>query len=175
MTATERLRELLDERGVPWKDYGHENHTWWGEWHAENRSSVNGLFLKVEGVVTPEHAVDATLGDAPSLPYWWTHDGTLHIELPKLPDSISVRLPDQRDREGGSARVWQYTRDSGAHLRARQRKASIRIEYFELSDHWSWEVTVGTHNAYGVESDHDNAFAAAEFALEDMLAEEVDA
>lgn len=54
-------------------------------------------------------------------------------------------------------------------------KASIRIEYFELFDHWSWEVTVGTHNAYGVEPDHDNAFAAAEFALEDMLAEEVDA
>ena len=54
-------------------------------------------------------------------------------------------------------------------------KARIRIEYFELSDHWSWEVTVGTHNAYGVESDYDDAFAAAEFALEDMLAEEGDA
>ena len=24
-----------------------------------------------------------------------------------------MRLPDQRDREVGSARVWQYTRDSG--------------------------------------------------------------
>ena len=51
-------------------------------------------------------------------------------------------------------------------------KASIRIEYFELLDHWSWEVTVGTRSAYGVEPDYDNAFAAAEFALEDMLEEE---
>ena len=61
-SATERLRALLDERGVEWKDYGYENHTWWGEWHAENRSSVNGLFVKVEGVVTPEQAIAATLG-----------------------------------------------------------------------------------------------------------------
>ena len=51
------------------------------------------------------------MGDVPRLPYWWTHDGTLHVELPKLPDSISVRLPDQRDREVRSARVWLYTRD----------------------------------------------------------------
>ena len=62
MTATEELRRMLDERGVPWKGYGYENHTWWGEWHAENRPSVNGLFLKVEGVVTPEQAIAATLG-----------------------------------------------------------------------------------------------------------------
>lgn len=62
MSATEELRRMLDERGVPWKDYGYENHTWWGEWHAENRPSVNGLFLKVEGVVTPEQAIAATLG-----------------------------------------------------------------------------------------------------------------
>lgn len=52
---------------------------------------------------------ETTLGDAPRLPYFWTHDGTLHIELPKLPESISVRLPDKRDREVRSARVWQYT------------------------------------------------------------------
>ena len=62
MTATEELRRLLDERGVPWKDHGYENHTWWGAWHAENRPSVNGLFLKVEGVVTSEQAIAATLG-----------------------------------------------------------------------------------------------------------------
>ena len=62
MTATERLRAMLDERWVPWKDYGYENHTWWGEWHAENRPSANGLFLNVEGVVTPEQAIAATLG-----------------------------------------------------------------------------------------------------------------
>lgn len=62
MTATEELRRMLDERGVEWKCYGYENHTWWGEWHAENRASVNGLFLKVEAVITPEQAIEATLG-----------------------------------------------------------------------------------------------------------------
>lgn len=67
-TATARLRELLDERGVEWKDYRHENHTWWSDsenvgWHAENRSSVNGLYVKIEAVLTPEQAAAATLGD----------------------------------------------------------------------------------------------------------------
>ena len=47
------------------------------------------------------------------LPHFWTHDGALHIELPKLPESISVRLPDQRDRDVSSASVWQFTLDSG--------------------------------------------------------------
>jgi hypothetical protein len=50
-------------------------------------------------------------------------------------------------------------------------KASIRIEYFETFDHWSWETTVNSSSAYGVEGDYDNAFAAAEFALEDLLRE----
>lgn len=50
-------------------------------------------------------------------------------------------------------------------------KVSIRIEYFEMSDHWSWEVTVNSGSAYGAEGDHGNAFAAAEFALEDMMQE----
>jgi hypothetical protein len=67
----------------------------------------------IEGYLTPEQAIAATLGDVPRLPYFWTHDGTLHIELPRLPESISVRLPDQRDREVGSARTWQYTQGSG--------------------------------------------------------------
>jgi len=55
-------------------------------------------------------------------------------------------------------------------------KASIRIEYFEMLDHWSWEVAVNASDVYassvyGVEDDHDNAFRAAEFALEDLLRE----
>ena len=52
--------------------------------------------------------------------------------------------------------------------------ASVRIKYFQLLDHWSWEVTVNAISAYGVENDYENAFAAAEFALEDMM-QEVDA
>lgn len=67
MNPTERLRALLDERGVEWKEYGYENHTWWsgGEnvgWHAENRPSVRGLYVKIEAVLTPEQAIAATLG-----------------------------------------------------------------------------------------------------------------
>lgn len=50
--------------------------------------------------------------------------------------------------------------------------ATVRIEYSEVLDHWSWKVTVNGNSAYGFESDHDNAFAAAEFALEDMLEQE---
>ena len=70
MTETERLRQLLDERGEPWRCYGHENHTWWGAWHAENRPTVNGLFMKVEGVVTPEQAIAATLGRGTCKDVW---------------------------------------------------------------------------------------------------------
>ena len=66
-TATERLREILDERGVEWEDHGYENHTWWNGrelvgWHAENRPSVNGSYVKIEAMLTPEQAVAATLG-----------------------------------------------------------------------------------------------------------------
>lgn len=50
-------------------------------------------------------------------------------------------------------------------------RASIRVEYFEMLDHWSWEVTVNANSVYGVESDYDNAFRAAKFALEDLLRE----
>lgn len=62
MSATDELRRMLDERGVGWVCYGYENHTWWNGWHAENRPSVNGLFVKLETVCTPEQAIAATLG-----------------------------------------------------------------------------------------------------------------
>ena len=118
MSATDELRRLLDERGVKYRDYFHADKTWWSGrenvgWYAENRPSANGLYVMIEAVLTPAQAIAATLGDAPRLPHFWTHDGTLHIELPKLPESISVRLPDQRDRDVGSARTWQYTLGSG--------------------------------------------------------------
>lgn len=52
---------------------------------------------------------------------------------------------------------------------------TVRIEYFEMFDHWSWEVTVNASSTHGVEGDYDNAFAAAEFALMDMLEDGEDA
>ena len=68
MTATERLRQLLDERGVEWQE-----HVWGGKhsvttlwrargvrWHyRENRFAE--LRLHADGL-DPEQAVDATLG-----------------------------------------------------------------------------------------------------------------
>ena len=130
MTATERLRELLDERGVEWTE---------GIARPElTQVRIDGKVVKFHPWqpntlkvslfdITPEQAIAAILGSsncsnnctnsertgAPRLPHFWTHDGVLHIELPKLPDFISVLLPDQRDREVRSARVWLYTRDSG--------------------------------------------------------------
>ena len=63
MTPTERLRELLDERGVEW-DYGITG--------AETtRFNANGLHLTFtpmryglvcSTILTPEQAVEATLG-----------------------------------------------------------------------------------------------------------------
>ena len=42
---------------------------------------------------------------------FWDNGGTLHMELPKLPDAIMVRLPDERDREVYSSRSWRYVRE----------------------------------------------------------------
>lgn len=63
MTATERLRALLDERGVGWKDIGlYQTVTAWESgaliWCAIDK----GDHLKVETPTTPEQAVEATLG-----------------------------------------------------------------------------------------------------------------
>lgn len=53
-------------------------------------------------------------------------------------------------------------------------KVSIRIEYFELLDHWSWEVTVNNNSAYSVEQTYEGALDRVRDQLEDML-EGVDA
>lgn len=116
MTETEILRSMLDERGVEWKapmsfdGTARYDTTAGGYWFHE----FNGK-ITIHGLI-PEQAIAATLGsfnctnsertNETCLPHFWTHDGTLHVELPKLPESISVRLPAQRDREVGSARVW---------------------------------------------------------------------
>ena len=39
---------------------------------------------------------------------FWTHDGTWHVELPRLPEGIAVTMPDGRDREVRSVRAWRY-------------------------------------------------------------------
>ena len=119
MTATDELRRLLDERGV--KHEGSERSVRW----RDRNGVIMQAFPLTSGELglevwscTPEQAIAATLGGG--YQDFWTHDGTLHIELPKLPESISVRLPDKRDREVRSARVWQYTLGDADATRERQ-------------------------------------------------------
>lgn len=71
MSATEHIRALLDQRGVEHIDYGGRGHddetgkpaTWWsseqGECAAIQRDDD---LLTVEAHLTPEQAVEATLG-----------------------------------------------------------------------------------------------------------------
>ena len=103
MTATERLRELLDERGVEWSE--EEGHTlWWGE-SAYHRASAYSSFtfgendrVHLSAMVTPEQAIAATLGTLrPSLPHWWTADGTLHVDAVRQPVRVHVHT-DVEDR-----------------------------------------------------------------------------
>lgn len=195
MTATERLRELLDERGV--KHEGSERSVRW----RDRNGVIMQAFPLTSGELglevwscTPEQAIAATLGSEDTytredvesafvsgyslgcLPVgsdstwdqneqtidehmaewgwvreesatlgggyqgFWTHDGTLHVELPKLPESISVRLPDKRDREVRSARVWQYTLGDADATGERQgvagtcKDVAIEGEWFECSE-----------------------------------------
>ena len=47
--------------------------------------------------------------------------------------------------------------------------ASVRIDYFEMLDHWSWEVTVNNHSVYSVEQTYEDALDHVRDQLEDML------
>jgi hypothetical protein len=64
LTATERLRQLLDERGVEWWEV--ENDTRWEAYDAEWRATENGdgryLIFDCQDCILPEEAVEATLG-----------------------------------------------------------------------------------------------------------------
>lgn len=94
MTATEELRRLLDERGVEW-DYGITGST-------TTEFSVNGVDitftpmrdgLECSTILTPEQAVAATLGaQRPTLPHFWTADGTLHVEPRRMPERVQAHL-----------------------------------------------------------------------------------
>lgn len=63
MSATERLRELLDERGVEWDGESYEGVTFWNEETnlAVASDGADGE-LWVSQSITPEEAITATLG-----------------------------------------------------------------------------------------------------------------
>lgn len=99
MNATERVRELLNERGVEWMDsspipsmkpWKTSYVSFTGEEITLSCYDEPKWIMGTMVFLTPEQAVAATLGDAPRLPYWWTHDGTLHIEATRMPTRIVV-------------------------------------------------------------------------------------
>lgn len=64
MTATDRLRALLDERGVEWRDFSDEHvlHTTWNDmtcWFNDFQDGWTAWGMAKRG--TPEQAVEATL------------------------------------------------------------------------------------------------------------------
>lgn len=61
-SATEKLRALLDERGVEWKAIG-DRYTEYGNMWAIEYGGINkGLTLFNINSFTPEQAIEATLG-----------------------------------------------------------------------------------------------------------------
>lgn len=69
MTATGRLRELLDERGVEWREHrynGRSVTTLWralgSEWHFRESEYKHIRSRLIVDSLTPEQAVEAALG-----------------------------------------------------------------------------------------------------------------
>lgn len=66
-TATERLRELLDERGVKYDTHGERYGTWYDTplgGHVYVPENNAGYLHVRSDAMTPEQAIAATLGDA---------------------------------------------------------------------------------------------------------------
>ena len=93
MSATDELRRMLDERGVEW-DYGITGST-------TTRFSVNGIGLTFtpmrDGLVcstilTPEQAVEATLG--PAARHQKPHEQWTTVLLPEIAWGWDDRWPD---------------------------------------------------------------------------------
>ena len=65
MSATERLRQILDERGIEYKTHGESYHTWYdagGGVRITVFETDAGYLLINTCADTPEQAIDATLG-----------------------------------------------------------------------------------------------------------------
>ena len=67
MTPSEKLRKMLDERGVEWSRHGESRHTWFDSPTMGRvivfEMSDGGLMVKPESM-TPEQVIAATLPDA---------------------------------------------------------------------------------------------------------------
>lgn len=73
MTATDELRRLLDERGVEWMPiaWNPKRETYY---HTSNGVGfcadeyADGVKIYTDTIITPEQAIDATLGETPTSP-----------------------------------------------------------------------------------------------------------
>ena len=93
--ATERLRKLLDERGVEWKA-GLENVTWVGDWCFVEYD--NGfLAATCEPLLTPEQAVAATMGKRePTYEQWRAISEAIGDGMEYAHDK-AIEYPDKAD------------------------------------------------------------------------------
>ena len=94
-TATERLRELLDERGVEWDTFsvGNTEYTHWtnrdGRWCAASIGGPQSLHVNILSA-TPEQAIAATLGnDGVTTEYQRSNDG---VDVTCVPDDYTAKL-----------------------------------------------------------------------------------
>jgi len=148
MTATERLRALLDKRGVEW--HGVEDSTYWGEVLLTRRDGSDPVYkfrahktanrLSVHLLqVTPEQAIEATLGPAVPPP-----------EPPDVP--YDILIDELRDTWGieaswdGLRKFWylgwtdEHVEDMG-RLHDELRDAIVEL----LGDRCDWVQTGVTH------------------------------
>jgi hypothetical protein len=97
MTATDELRKLLDERGVEWRDdssiYGTRRTVWKVDGVTFVAAEVSGR-LKVSGYLTPDQAIEATLGrrtcrnecEATEVFFYCSECGCAHLRNPAYVD-----------------------------------------------------------------------------------------
>lgn len=142
MTATDELCKLLDERGVEWSGIGGD--TAWEDsrgWTATAEAdSVDGSMVYVTALMTPEQAIEATLGPREQPPYdeliealrrdWdmeasW--DGLRRFWYVGLTDE-GVRKRDEREATLGrgelereNAELRELVRDMWPHVRHRSK------------------------------------------------------
>lgn len=87
----------------------------------------------------PEVEILALRDENAKLRGFWTHDGTWHVELPKLPKGIAVTTTDERDREVRTARVWRYVReDEAENDRLRELLTELYEEQCDECDRWKY-------------------------------------
>jgi hypothetical protein len=116
MTATEKLRHMLDDRDVTWIE-GNDPETtaWYDGSHVVRADEYDGQLL-VERVMTPEQAIAATLGnDGPER----SNDG---VAVTCVPDDYTAKLMAEVARlEGENARLRELVRDMWPHVCHRSR------------------------------------------------------